>query len=329
MRRGNGDGSIFKLSGKRRKPYAVRVTVGWTEEGKQIYKYVGYYAKLPEAKTALREFLLNPQKMKLEKHTLKEVFNSMIEKSKFTDGTRKQYEGGFKKFPHLHNRNIADIELWELEELLKDQTPAVQARIKKTLHNCYKYALKHDYVNKNIAEFLEVDSFKPKERDVFKLDEIRTLWENVNSKPFDDIPLMLLYTGLRISELLELKKEHINLTEKSLNIIKSKTEAGVRIVPIHDKILPLIQNRMTEPGNHLIMNNGRKMAYSTFLREYWNLAYKPHEARHTFVTYLTKCSDDRLAIKRIVGHSNSDITDHYTHRSHDELLAVINKLKYE
>lgn len=40
IRRGNGEGSTIKLSGKRRKPYAVRVTVGWTADGKQKYKYV-------------------------------------------------------------------------------------------------------------------------------------------------------------------------------------------------------------------------------------------------------------------------------------------------
>lgn len=46
IRRGNGEGSIIKLSGKRRKPYAVRVTVGWTVEGKQKYKYVSYHEKI-------------------------------------------------------------------------------------------------------------------------------------------------------------------------------------------------------------------------------------------------------------------------------------------
>ena len=50
MRRGNGDGSIFKLSGKRRRPYAVRITVGWSDDGKQKYKYIGYYANKTEAK---------------------------------------------------------------------------------------------------------------------------------------------------------------------------------------------------------------------------------------------------------------------------------------
>lgn len=329
MRRGNGDGSIIKLAGKRRKPYAARVTIGWTDEGKQKYKYVGYYTKISEAKTALREYLLNPQKARLEKHTLQQVFTEMIEKSKFAEGTRKQYEGGFRKFPHLHKRKIADIELWELEELMKNQTPAVQARIKKTLHNCYKYALKHDYVTKNLAEFIEVESAKPAEREVFTIEEVQTLWNSVGTSLYDDIPLILLYSGLRISELLELKMDDVDISKRTLNIRKSKTHAGIRIVPIHDRILPLIEKRYDSKDKYLIMNNGRKMAYTTFLRDYWNNQHKPHEARHSFVTYLTKCSDDRLAIKRIVGHADSDVTDHYTHRTSEELSEVINKLEYK
>lgn len=37
MKLPNGYGSVFKLGGNRRRPWAVRVTVGWTEEGKQVY----------------------------------------------------------------------------------------------------------------------------------------------------------------------------------------------------------------------------------------------------------------------------------------------------
>ena len=45
----NGYGSIVKLSGKRRKPYQVRLTKGFTNEGKQIYMYLGYFEKKEDA----------------------------------------------------------------------------------------------------------------------------------------------------------------------------------------------------------------------------------------------------------------------------------------
>lgn len=49
MRLPNGYGSITKLSGKRRKPYAVKVTKEWTDDGKQVQKYLGYYESRAKA----------------------------------------------------------------------------------------------------------------------------------------------------------------------------------------------------------------------------------------------------------------------------------------
>jgi hypothetical protein len=51
FRHENGFGSIVKLSGNRRKPFAVRITTGW-KDGKQIRKYLGYYKSEAEAAIA-------------------------------------------------------------------------------------------------------------------------------------------------------------------------------------------------------------------------------------------------------------------------------------
>ena len=52
------------------------------------------------------------------------------------------------------------------------------------------------------------------------------------------IILMLLYNGTRISEFLDLKKENVHLEEQYFDVIDSKTENGIRKVPIADKLLP-------------------------------------------------------------------------------------------
>lgn len=49
MRNPNGDGSAVKLGGNRKKPFAVRITTGYTDDGKQIYKYLSYHANRNEA----------------------------------------------------------------------------------------------------------------------------------------------------------------------------------------------------------------------------------------------------------------------------------------
>lgn len=329
MRRGNGDGSIIKLSGKRRKPYAVRVTVGWTNEGKQKFKYVGYFTSKTDAKKALNEYLANPKQQIIERQTLENVFNKMLDKSNFTDGTKKQYISGYKKLETLSKRQIDTITLEELEELLELETPNTQARIKKTLSNIYKYALKYEYVTRNLADFLEIETAQAKERKVFTKEEIQALWANMGTQRHDDIPIILLYSGLRISELLDITTDNVDFESNTIFIAKSKTAAGVRTIPIHPQILPLIQKRHNARNKYLFMNNGRKLPYSTYMREFWAVkGHTPHEARHTFVTQLEKCSDDRIALKKIIGHALTDITDHYTHRTIEELQAVINTLEY-
>ena len=165
MRRGNGDGGIFKLSGKRRKPYAVRITTGWTDEGKQQYKYIGYFENKTTAKKALNEYLINPQTINIV--TFADVFENMLKKSDFSPSTERQYKSAFKQLSELHNKNINEIQLDQLEAIVERHTPSIQLRLKNTLSNCYKYAMRYDYVSKNLADFLNVKTVKAKERSVF------------------------------------------------------------------------------------------------------------------------------------------------------------------
>lgn len=53
MKNPNGYGSVFKLGGNRRRPYCARVTVGWTDDGKQQYKNIGYFEERADAMIAL------------------------------------------------------------------------------------------------------------------------------------------------------------------------------------------------------------------------------------------------------------------------------------
>ena len=331
MRRGNGDGSVFKLSGKRRKPWAVRVTVGFTDEGKQRYKYIGYYENKTQAKTALNQYLVDPYEIKNEKITLKMVFDEMIEKSKLSDNTRKQYASRFRKMESLHNKEIDKITLAEIETLISKETPSIQSAIKKALSKCYLYAMKHQYVRENIIQFLETESVTVQKQKVpFTTEEIAAMWERLGTRQNDDVAIILLYTGMRISELLDMKIKHVNLDEKYMFVEKSKTQAGIRKVPIHDKILPIIRKRYEENNKYLITQNGNRIRYTTYFRHYWKIEnHTIHETRHTFVTFMDKCGVDNLTVKRIVGHANKDVTENYTHRSQSELLEAINTLRYE
>lgn len=330
MRRGNGDGSIFKLSGKRRRPYAVRITTGWTIDGKQRYRYIGYYENKTQAKQALNKYLTDPTDTIVKSVTLKYVFNNVIDKSKFKDGTIRQYKSAFNSLEPLAHKKFNTITLEELENIIKNKKPSTQSAIKKTLASCYKYALKHQYVKQNLAQHLETEPVKDKRvKTPFTASEIQTLWNTQGSSINDDIPLILLYTGMRISELLAIENSDVNLQEKYIDIRQSKTDAGRRRVPIHNKIIPLIRARYDTHNKYLITQQGKKLSYANYFSTYWNLhPHTIHETRHTFITAMNKTGVNDLTLKRIVGHANKDITEHYTHRDVSELLDAINKLDY-
>lgn len=330
MRRGNGDGSIFKLKGKRRRPYAVRITTGWTNDGKQKYRYIGYYENKTQAKQALNKYLTDPTDTVVKTVTLKHVFDQMIDKSKFKDGTIRQYKSAFNSLKPLAHKKFNTITLEELENIMKNKKPSTQSAIKKTLASCYKYALKHQYVRHNLAQHLETEPVKDKRaKTPFTPSEIQILWNTQGSRPNDDIPLILLYTGMRISELLAIENKNVNLTENYIDIVQSKTDAGRRRVPIHNKIISLICARYDTHNKYLITQQGKKLSYANYFSTYWNLhPHTIHETRHTFITAMNKTGINDLTLKRIVGHANKDVTEHYTHRDVSELLDAINKLDY-
>ena len=84
MKLPNGFGSVYKLSGKRRKPWAARKTVGWEDKPEKkksypVYEFIGYYATRQEALTALVDYNKDPYDLHLNVITFKEVYEKWSE----------------------------------------------------------------------------------------------------------------------------------------------------------------------------------------------------------------------------------------------------------
>lgn len=334
MRRANGEGSIFKLSGKRRKPYAVRITIGYTDEGKQIYKYVGYYPTKTEAKSAMREYLVNPFNLDHKSTELKDVYDRWSNQSQLAQTTMQSYGSAFNQAKQLHNMNMRDIKAAHLEAAMNQMKPHMQSVFKNAMGKVYAYAIKHEIVDKDIMGLISVKTtIETKEKTPFTLAEINKL--KTFKHPLNDTAFILLYTGLRINELLDIKCENVHLDERYM-IGGKKTKAGQnRIIPIHDAIYPLIKARYNQDHKYLITKDNKKINYATYRISYWNkmnsaLGFKhtPHDTRHTFTTFADRYDVHKVALKRILGHTLSDMTDHYTHKDLNELLTEINKIKY-
>ena len=196
-----------------------------------------------------------------------------------------------------------------------------------------KFALEMDVSTRNYASLLTPDiaavvSTKKPSTD----EEIQTIWQS-QSSPWVDSVLFMLYTGFRISEMLGLQIENINL-EDGIMQGGIKTKAGKdRIVPIHSKIRHIVERRMKEGGKYLFSHNGKKCGDSTY-RTFWceimdtaKIQHTPHECRHTFRSRLDSADANKRCIDLIMGHQSKEVGERvYTHKTFKELKAAIELL---
>jgi integrase len=192
-------------------------------------------------------------------------------------------------------------------------------------------------MEKNYASFVEYPKQKQgKKRQPFTRDEIQALWDNLHIKNVD-IVLILLYTGMRVNELLDMETKNVHLDKRYMFVEKAKTSAGVRNVPLHKKILPLIEARYNKNNTFLFVNDrGGKMKYQNFYLHHFEKNIKPileinhiiHETRHTFISQCDRLGLNTVTVQRIVGHENKTITQGYTDKTIADIIATIDKFNY-
>lgn len=349
LQRANGTGSVYKLSGKRRNPWRAVVTLGWAfneEKGRLVQNRVtvGYFHTKDEAIQALANYNASPYDIQTNSITFEEVyelwsreyFPTLANKSSI-----RTVSAAYNYCTPLYKMRMKDIRVEHLEGTIRDAEvgSATKGRIKSLFNMMYRYAMKHEIVQKDYAQLCNAVKREAPEREIvpFSPEEINLLWENVNEIPFADMILIGIYSGWRPQELAILKNADIDL---EAGIMKGgmKTDAGKnRIVPIHPLIRPLIEQRYSPDREYLFNDeNGQQGTYMTYdkyrgrfnkVMKRLNLTHRPHETRHTFITKAKECHVDEYILKLIVGHAITDITEKtYTHRTIEQLQKEICKI---
>lgn len=342
MKKANGNGSVSKLSGIRRKPYIARVTLGWDEStGRQIRKTIGTYVTQKEAQKALIDYLDNPYDLDLSNILFKDVYEkwSKLKYPKVSHSAILGYQSAYNNVEKLHNMKIKDIKARHLQEAIDNcsKGQATKKKIKFLFGQMFAYAMQNDIITKDYSEFVDIGkSSEESKREPFSNKEIELLWKHINDIEFIDTILIMIYSGFRIGELLELETKNIDLINMTMTG-GLKTEAGKnRLVPIHPKILPLIEKRYNKDNQYLIINfKGKKMKYDNYYREKFipimeqlNMKHRPHDCRHTFATLLSNANANATAIKKMIGHESYATTEKiYTHKDIEELRKNVELIK--
>lgn len=341
MRKPNGYGSIKRLSSRRRRPFVFVVSV----DGHQ--KPVEYFATQIEAEIFQADYNKLHFHRPLPDHrvTLAELYYRWLPahttNTAPSQSTLDSYTNSFKHLAPLHYQPVQSLKYANYQKILDSMRKSGLSysslkKVRSLISLLEKYAVKIELINKCYAPLLSIGKNKAvRPHHPFSRQKINRLWSHCD-EPGVDTALILLYTGMRVGEMLHLQKSDVNLRQGYIRITKSKTVSGIRTIPIHHRILPLIARRMTSSGVYLIADTeGKPYDYSRYCL-LWRAVmhsikadgHTTHDCRHTVATLLDNAGANETAKRRILGHAGGDVTERvYTHKGLRQLRKCIELLK--
>lgn len=351
-----------------RNPFRAMVTVGKTPDGKPICKPLkpeSYFATYNDAYAALVEYNKNPYDLE-PSITMQELYDKWLPEYEKTVKSTKSATSAWAYCSGVYKMRVMDIRARHVKGCMeegvavirgKEQHPTatMKNQIKSLFNMLLDYALEYELVDRNYSRTFnlteetvkEIQSVK-KEHIAFSDEEMDLLWANLSKKQGVDILLIQCYSGWRPQELGLLELKDVDLENWTFQG-GMKTDAGEnRVVPIHSRIQDLVLRKYQEAealGSPYLLNwadpNNRnrknlKLTYARYQKAFerirdelkLNPNHRPHDGRTHFVTMAKRYGVDEYAIKYMVGHKISDITEKvYTRREFAWLREEIEKIK--
>ena len=269
---------------------------------------------------------------------LKDYLDYLRIDKKYSNNTILSYEANLKHFFKYYKNKIEDIKKDDLDSFMsilinEDKKNSSIAHYVTVLKEFFKFLEKEELIKKNPSIYLEMPKLTKHLPNVLSEDDVLKILDiNLNNK-YDyrnKAMLELMYsTGIRISELLDIKIHDINTFEATLKVMGKGSKE--RILPLGDYALYYIKiyldkfrSELTkkEYSDYLFLNSrGKRLSRQAFFKLIKEIAIKkdikvdfsPHTLRHSFATHLLKHGADLRSIQELLGHSSLSTTQIYTH----------------
>lgn len=341
----NGYGTVVKLSGKRRNPFEVRVNTRMDERYYPVYDVLGRYSTREEGLIALAEYNRSPYSISDREITFSQLYEKFYKnKYEYSGKVYSQSSMNCTKSAYGYCSTLYDLTysklrtddfrsiLGQINDKGKPLSHALQEHIKNLFSQMDKFALQNDIIEKGYASFAAITVSEDDTPGVpFTAAELKILWDNKNV-PWVDSILIYIYSGWRISELILMPSEDIDLKEGTFRG-GLKTEAGKnRIVPIHSKIRSFVEQRLEVNHGILFAVNGQPVTAGTYTNLFKKTLtaigidtyHTPHDCRHTFTSLLDSAGVNQVCIDRLIGHASGSLTTRtYTHKTIEELRQAV------
>jgi len=242
----------------------------------------------------------------------------------------------------IEKANHSMIRSWLVNEINRGNSPRTVNRKITTLKTFFKYAVKEGAVKVNPTLRLSSTKTSKSIPSFVTVDEMNNLLDNTKfSDDYTGIRNKLIVeifysTGIRLSELINIKLKDIDFAKKQLKVLGKRNKE--RIIPLTkelnislEKFLE-IRNSMSarHPSYLLLTDKGRKLNPTLVYKTMNDLISSvtslkktsPHVLRHTFATHMLNNGADLNVIKELLGHASLSATEVYTHNSIEKLKKV-------
>lgn len=213
--------------------------------------------------------------------------------------------------------------------------------LKITLTQIFNTAIANRLIDYSPMVAIKVKSKQtPKPKETFTYEEIEQIKEQAKTHRYGWLVLILLFTGLRASELCGLKWEDIDLEKGTLSVKRASTNFrgmavidkpknlnSVRTIPIPKELIEILKNHRSK--GYVVTNTNSKpqnptnftnCRYNVFFKETGIRRLSPHKMRHTCGTLLYEKCHDVFAVQKYLGHSNAIVTSKtYVHENAEDL----------
>jgi len=232
----------------------------------------------------------------------------------------------------VRHQNITEF-LWQLKQ--KGLKVSSIYRMTEAVRQYYKFLVLENVIKINPSENLVSPKIPMTLPDMLTFEEVDLLLNSVNGSDIQSLRnrtmLELLYaTGLRVSELINLKFDNINIDEKFVRIIGKGNKE--RLIPFTEKaqmyLKIYLNNRQKSKSDYVFLTRlGKPISRMEFWRQLKNIAtaagitkkISPHTLRHSFATHILSAGADIRFVQEMLGHSSISTTQIYTHLTNEHV----------
>ncbi|GEO24712.1 tyrosine recombinase XerD [Alicyclobacillus acidoterrestris] len=242
---------------------------------------------------------------------------------------------------YIEDIRIDDVEAFMRLLQAKGLKPASRNRIVHALRSFYKFLRTKGLCEVNIMEQVASIKVPKQERTYLTDDEVHMITKAMRNPIMRTVTYTLYYSGLRISECLNLRLQDVDFETATIRVIGGKGGKD-RLIPINHKLFDILsayKNRYRlhatpEEAFFATLSTGSLSAsyYNTYLKKVverqlgWKKRITAHTFRHSFASSLVRNGVNLVHIQKLLGHSSLAVTSVYTHAKLADLSEAVNVL---